>query len=340
MSSERPQISIVVPVYNPGGYLAACLESIAGQTIFDQLEVILVDDGSTDGSQDACDAFAAEHPNARVIHQPNRGLSAARNAGMDAARAGYLLFVDSDDEIVPDACEVLLAAARSSGADLVWGGFAGSDVPAASAARLAALGPIEMWRYLKATIPEGTFLNSPCVQLVRTGFVRGNGLAFSGRIFENHAWLLHLLLHDATVQAIDFPFYVYNIGDHPSLSTQLSAKSLMDAVDTVNGMIDDVEAADLPDEVREVAEAFIASSIAGNALSHFRRATRAARELVRLRMDERYARYAAKTQLLPETVRAVGPAFIHDPELFEAELERLHEIREENLRRFAKKPDA
>lgn len=84
-----PFASIIVPVYNAEKYLRRCLDSIAGQTFAD-FECILVDDGSTDGSPAICDEWAAKDRRFRVIHQKNGGASAARNAGLDAARAPWL----------------------------------------------------------------------------------------------------------------------------------------------------------------------------------------------------------------------------------------------------------
>lgn len=94
-------VSIIVPVYNVERYLRACLDSIAGLTAF-QWEAILIDDGSTDGSGEICDEYAARDTRFRAIHQKNAGVSAARNAGLDEARGEWIWFVDSDDTINAD----------------------------------------------------------------------------------------------------------------------------------------------------------------------------------------------------------------------------------------------
>ena len=94
-----PALSVVVPIYNVSDYLVACLESIAGQTLGD-LEVVLVDDGSTDGSGEMADEFAAGREHWKVLHVENGGLGRARNIGMDHSSADYVAFVDSDD-LVP-----------------------------------------------------------------------------------------------------------------------------------------------------------------------------------------------------------------------------------------------
>ena len=103
-------ISVVVPVYNVEHYLKKCVDSICHQT-YRNLEIILVDDGSTDCSGSLCDEFATSDSRIRVIHKFNGGLSDARNAGMELASGEWWMFVDSDDYIAPDTAETLLLAA-------------------------------------------------------------------------------------------------------------------------------------------------------------------------------------------------------------------------------------
>lgn len=99
---HRPLISVIIPVYNAGPYLRRCASSLLAQT-YEDFELILVDDGSTDGSGDICEALAraSAADKVSVVHQPNSGVSAARNRGIDAARGTYLSFVDADDWVEP-----------------------------------------------------------------------------------------------------------------------------------------------------------------------------------------------------------------------------------------------
>lgn len=115
-------ISVVVPVYNVCEYLSSCVESICHQT-YQQLEIILVDDGSTDGSGVLCDRLAAKDARIRVIHQENRGLSAARNTGIEAASGTWIAFVDSDDWIDTDMLELLHRLAVEEQAQIVECGW-------------------------------------------------------------------------------------------------------------------------------------------------------------------------------------------------------------------------
>ena len=92
----RPLISVIIPVYNAGNYLKDCINSIASQS-YDNLEIILVDDGSTDNSSNICDNFAKKDQRIQVIHQKNMGAAAARKAGVLCAMGDYICFVDADD---------------------------------------------------------------------------------------------------------------------------------------------------------------------------------------------------------------------------------------------------
>ena len=99
-------ISVIVPVYNAGEFLLKCLDSLREQTYTD-LEILLIDDGSTDGSGDVCDEYAEKDSRFRVIHQENQGVSGARNTGLKNAEGSYIGFVDADDWTEPEYYETL-----------------------------------------------------------------------------------------------------------------------------------------------------------------------------------------------------------------------------------------
>lgn len=115
-------ISVIVPVYNVAQYLPQCVDSILSQDYGD-LEVILIDDGSTDASGELCDRYAAKDSRVRVIHQKNGGAAAAKNAGLRIASGDYLTFADSDDYLEPGAYSFLMKTLQETGADAVQGSF-------------------------------------------------------------------------------------------------------------------------------------------------------------------------------------------------------------------------
>lgn len=130
---RRPRISVIVPVYDVEGYLAECLESVLGQSVTD-IEVVAVDDGSTDSSPEVLERYADRDPRLRIVRQANAGLGAARNTGVEHATGEFLWFVDSDDVLAPGALDALLSPLLVTGSDLatgnVWRLTADGTVPA------------------------------------------------------------------------------------------------------------------------------------------------------------------------------------------------------------------
>lgn len=119
--AETPLISVIVPVYKVEAYLRKCVASLVNQT-YENLEIILVDDGSPDDCGAICDELAAQDSRIRVLHKENGGLSSARNAGLDIAQGEYIGFVDSDDWLEPEAYQRLMDMTLSENVKLVCGG--------------------------------------------------------------------------------------------------------------------------------------------------------------------------------------------------------------------------
>ena len=124
-SSADVDLELILPVYNVEAYLPACLDSIFSQETAVRFRVIAVDDGATDRSGEILEQY--HDARLTVVHQKNRGLAGARNAGLDRASAPWLFFLDSDDLLAPGALEALFAMARAHGASLVEGAYAVVD---------------------------------------------------------------------------------------------------------------------------------------------------------------------------------------------------------------------
>ncbi len=120
--NENQLVSVIVPVYKVEQYLPKCIESIINQS-YDNLEIILIDDGSPDNCPKICDEYAKIDSRIKVIHKKNGGLSDARNIGIDAAKGNYLYFVDSDDYIGPDSIKYLFNLIKKYNADIAIGGM-------------------------------------------------------------------------------------------------------------------------------------------------------------------------------------------------------------------------
>ena len=162
------EISVIVPVYNVRDYLEECVNSILGQSC-PNWELILVDDGSSDGSGELCDRLAAADERIRVLHWPNGGVGAARNAGLDAAEGEYILFLDADDSYEPAAMERLLSLIDDADAD---------------AAAAGALCVNERGEITKRIVPRGGVYTSP-EEILRAFFLCSDGLySCWGKIFR------------------------------------------------------------------------------------------------------------------------------------------------------------
>ncbi len=111
------KISLIVPVYNVEKYLKKCIESILKQT-YENLEILLIDDGSTDKSPKICDDYAQKDSRIKVFHKENEGLSATRNLGIKLSTGEFIAFIDSDDELSEDFCEILIKAITKQNCDV------------------------------------------------------------------------------------------------------------------------------------------------------------------------------------------------------------------------------
>jgi CDP-glycerol glycerophosphotransferase len=181
-----PQLSIVVPFYNVEPYLADCLESLVRQTLKD-FEVVMVDDGSPDGSTVIAKSYAARDPRFRLLQQPNRGLGAARNAGVAAATGGYLAFLDGDDLVPRYAYELMTGTLEETGSDLVCGNVrrlhAGRFTPSPMHAAVFAAGP--MLRTHITREPRLLGDRTAWNKVYRRAFWDRHGLAFPAGLYED-----------------------------------------------------------------------------------------------------------------------------------------------------------
>jgi glycosyltransferase involved in cell wall biosynthesis len=181
---EKPLITVIVPVYNVEQYLDKCIKSITAQT-YDNLEIILVDDGSPDSCPQLCDSWAQSDSRIKVIHKQNGGLSSARNAGIAAMSGEYVCFIDSDDWIEPDMLEIMFDNIKD-----------GSDVVVCNANHINASGEIfEKTEYPAGSYEGGEVLTaffgteafdsySACDKLYRSRIISSAALSFD----EDNKW--------------------------------------------------------------------------------------------------------------------------------------------------------
>lgn len=166
-------ISVVVPVYNCAPYLDACLHSLQAQT-WQNWEAVLVDDGSSDGSAALCDAWSQKDARIRVLHQKNAGVSAARNAGIEAVRGDYLAFVDADDRVEPEFLQTL----RETIGDTQLAVCCVFDPSDWNEKIREEVVPLDVLRTTPSRYANPVYTNYPCNKLFLTGLIRKNGLTF------------------------------------------------------------------------------------------------------------------------------------------------------------------
>ena len=153
------QLSVIVPCYNVEGYLERCLTSLVHQNIdADAYEVLLIDDGSTDGTAAICDRYAAQYPQVQAIHQANAGQGAARNTGLDLAQGKYVWFVDSDDFVTENCFQQLLTISESNDLDILFFDFL-KVAEGNSVNQNVDFGELNA----EVTTPDGFFSCLPCV---------------------------------------------------------------------------------------------------------------------------------------------------------------------------------
>ena len=190
-----PAVSVIIPIYQAKKYLEASVASMQRQLLRD-IEIILVDDGSTDGSGDICEAIARRDNRVRVIHQPNRGLGPARNAGLDAAKGEYLYFCDADDLMEPDLLSDNYSLAKETQADVVvFGAFFETVTPegktileSTTVPKLSGAYTREaLWRIL----PDQGVLTMIWTRLFRREFLVENGIRSPSWIVNEDAHVVY-----------------------------------------------------------------------------------------------------------------------------------------------------
>lgn len=231
-SLSHPRVSVVVPVYDVEDYLEQCLTSVLDQT-HENLDVILVDDGSTDGSGALCDAFVQRDPRVRVVHQENRGLSAARNTGLSMADGNLVTFLDSDDWWDATFVATLVEAlAQHPEAGTAVGGF--RRVPGeASSTPTATLRVYSVDETLQLFAGQHhTLLTISCAKLFRRDVLDGIGFP-EGRLHEDE-FTTYRFLGRAPSVVVPEHLYLYRQRPGGIASQTLTPERLLDAVEAAD----------------------------------------------------------------------------------------------------------
>lgn len=234
--NNTPLISMVIPVYNVAPYLNECLESILSQAS-SRIEIILVDDGSSDGSGELCDTFTSDATSIRVIHKRNGGLASARNAGLNLSRGKYISFVDSDDRVAPGAISRLTEWAGKFNSDICFLGCEkfypnGVRKPFGCEIHSADLEGLNADKALDVISRLDKFPDAAVIKLYKRSFLESHSIRFpdDGRLSEDLGFAIDCFLAARSFSAIDGPFYEYRQNREGSITSRLGSKHFFDLV--------------------------------------------------------------------------------------------------------------
>lgn len=211
-----PKISVIIPVYNAEKYLRKCLDSVMHQTIFDQLEVVAVNDGSTDASGSILADYADKYSNVNVMTQKNQGIAKARQAGLKNTRGGYIVYLDDDDFLNPNMYEVLLKVAEQNDADYVYCNY--SFYPKAVTTKAKWFKPYKGkldWNLIERN-------TQPWNKLIRRDLAERIHMADLLPEYSDSVYV-DLLIHAKKIVCVDQELYNYRVG-HASVSGSYKGK--------------------------------------------------------------------------------------------------------------------
>jgi glycosyltransferase involved in cell wall biosynthesis len=222
----KPIVSIIIPVYNGEKYIDKCMDKVLNQT-YSYIEVILVDDGSTDDSGSICDEYAKEDARVKVYHQKNGGASAAKNKGILNARGKYVVFVDIDDEIESNMIADNVILAESSHADLVLYGFWYYDmdnhklIPNKLKSCFSGDGTEFFHNFLIQTI-DSEMINPPWNKMIRRRVLMENKILFDTRcpVYEDITFAMELMCYVNMIVVNNKLYYKYFVRSSGSLITK------------------------------------------------------------------------------------------------------------------------
>ena len=238
--TNTPLITIIIPVYNAKKYLRDCIESILSQT-YHNLEIILIDDGSTDGSEKLVNDYAKSDKRIKVVHQKNMGLSDARNTGLKHATGKYITFVDSDDRIEPNMIENLFNALIDSQADIAICSFK-EIYPNGKTRGFSHNYPKQVFtteQALANMLQENGFMVSATMKLFPTNYFKGIKFPVD-KLHEDVGTTYKLIMEAKKIVFIPNEYYVY-VHHNNSIINQTFDEHKFDLIKLTDQMCDDID---------------------------------------------------------------------------------------------------
>lgn len=244
-------ISIVIPVYNVENYLKECLESIMNQT-FQDYEVILVNDGSTDRSPEICEEYSKKDKRFRTFHKHNGGQSTARNKGVEMSSGEYLVFIDSDDFFTDNSCLQIISEGLIPRPDVLayrYYKYFSSSNKSDCGIDMSNLMGLDKFGTIKALVQRDSFFCSCWSKAVKRSLIINNEIIFDESLScEDMDWYFKVINFCKTIAVVDYPIINYRQREGSVTSGGFKPKSISDFIFTINTWKDKFDKLNSQDE--------------------------------------------------------------------------------------------
>lgn len=261
--NKHPKVSVIIPIYNTCHYVQEALESICRQTLT-ELEIIAIDDGSTDSSRKVVEQVAATDMRIRVYSQANQGQSITRNNGMQYVQGKYVYFMDSDDRLEADTLETCYSACEAGQLDFVCfdADILNKDHPCArhfNYDRSACARPKQVYKgveLLQRQLSARVFSPSPCLNLISTSYLKTSGLNFYPRIIhEDQLFTSQLYLKAEKVGYIPQKFFLRRFRTDSTMTRQFTWRNMEGYLTVTDELLK--AAPSYPENVRRLIRQFL-----------------------------------------------------------------------------------
>lgn len=254
--------SVVIPVYNTASFLRACVKSVQNQTNAN-LEIILVDDGSTDSSEKICDDLAQKDNRIQVFHQENQGAAAARNFGLSIAKGEYIIFLDSDD-YWKNKCvltEIRQLIIEKGNPEIVLTGYETYNLKTGERRNYALknLDFKDLDDLKIQLLKKRMFYNSPCTKVIRRDFLLENKILFPNLKSEDLTWCREVLTSATEIAIYSGPLIVYQIARKGSSTSTFNVKHCRDILQQF--MVDEESLDELSPNNKQIGKAYWAEQL-------------------------------------------------------------------------------
>lgn len=258
------RITVIVPMYNVESYIRDCVESLCSQQV--EMEIILIDDGSTDDTYKVASSLAAQYSEIKLIHQENHGQGTARNVGLKHATGEYILFCDSDDMIADNSLKPLINLMDQYKLDYIKTGWLTkySDKTVVNSPVGISLNQVmSSERYFEEAI-DNWYNVVPWNGLYRRSFLKKNDIVFPENIqFEDNTFSLKVYLSqlDAQMMQTEIPFYIVRVSENSTTTARPKAKKINDQLENIRLMEEFISQSELPDKLKQSAQIAVSSLV-------------------------------------------------------------------------------